>query len=42
MKNVAREAELAAPEFELANFFKVTFKRKAGARVNMASEKHKR
>jgi ATP-dependent DNA helicase RecG len=39
MKNAAREAELAEPEFELANFFKVTFKRKAGARVNMASGK---
>jgi ATP-dependent DNA helicase RecG len=39
MKNATREAELAEPEFELADFFKVTFKRKAGARVNMASEK---
>jgi ATP-dependent DNA helicase RecG len=39
MKNAAREAELAAPEFELANFFKVTFKRKPSAQVSTASEK---
>lgn len=29
MKNAAREAEVAEPEFKLSGFFKVTFKRKS-------------